>query len=67
VVNLANLAVAQTLAGDYSQVLIDERSHASLLDAAQLFGCPIITFRHLSAEGFAAAVQQCGPAPGRSC
>ncbi len=52
---LANLVVAQTLAGDYSQVLIDERSHASLLDAAQLFGCPIITFRHRSAEAFAAA------------
>ena len=59
---LANLAVAQTLAGGYSQVLIDERSHASLLDAAQLFGCPIITFRHLIAEAFAAAVQRCGPA-----
>jgi 7-keto-8-aminopelargonate synthetase-like enzyme len=43
-------------------VLIDERSHASLLDAAQLFGCPIIPFRHLSAEACAAAVQRCGPA-----
>ncbi len=59
---LANLAVAQTLAGGYSQVLIDERSHASLLDAAQLFGCPIIPFRRLSAEACAAAVQRCGPA-----
>src|SRR5258708_106543 len=51
---LANLAVAQTLAGDYSQVLIDERSHASLLDAAQLFGCPIIPFRHPPAQALTA-------------
>jgi 7-keto-8-aminopelargonate synthetase-like enzyme len=41
-----NLIVAQTLAGQYSHALIDERSHGSLLDAAGMLDCPTIKFKH---------------------
>jgi 7-keto-8-aminopelargonate synthetase-like enzyme len=43
---LTNLVVAQAFAGEFSQVLIDERSHVSLFDAARAFGRPITRFRH---------------------
>ena len=44
-----NLIVAQALCEDYSHVLIDERSHASLRDAARFFRCPVIEFKHRDA------------------
>jgi 7-keto-8-aminopelargonate synthetase-like enzyme len=43
---VANLAAAQALAGDFSHVLIDDRAHGSLLDAARFFACPIVRFKH---------------------
>ncbi|HXT40366.1 MAG TPA: pyridoxal phosphate-dependent aminotransferase family protein [Candidatus Angelobacter sp.] len=41
-----NLVVAQALAGGFSHVLIDEKAHASLVDATVFFDGPIINFSH---------------------
>lgn len=42
----ANLIAVQAIADKVTHVLIDERAHASLLDAARLLECPIATFKH---------------------
>ncbi|NLH73010.1 MAG: aminotransferase class I/II-fold pyridoxal phosphate-dependent enzyme [Verrucomicrobia bacterium] len=42
----ANLIATQAVAGKVTHVLVDERAHASLLDAARLLECPIATFKH---------------------
>lgn len=55
-----NLAVAQALAGSFSHALIDERAHASLVDAAHFLDCPVIRFQHRSAEDLARNVQRIG-------
>lgn len=47
---VTNLVVAQALAGGFSHVLLDERAHASLADAAPWFGCPVLRFKHRDAE-----------------
>ena len=47
---LTSTVVAQALAGDFGAVLLDERSHPALQDAALHFGCPIRTFRHRDPE-----------------
>src|SRR5690349_3191204 len=41
-----NLVVAQALAGGFSHVLIDQKAHASLVDASAFFDGPIINFSH---------------------
>lgn len=46
---LTNLAVAQALAGSFSHVLIDDRAHPALEDAAPVFDCPRVSFRHCDA------------------
>lgn len=43
---VANLVVAQALAGDCSHALVDERAHVSLHDAAAFLGCSIIHYKH---------------------
>src|SRR5438046_1115326 len=48
-----NIAVAQALAGNFSHVLVDEKAHASLLDAAAFFDCPTIRFSYRDAEAVA--------------
>jgi 7-keto-8-aminopelargonate synthetase-like enzyme len=58
---LANLIVAQALAGNFSHVLIDERSHSSLHDAGRFFDCPVLNFKHKEVESVASAVHRCGP------
>ena len=55
-----NLVVAQTLAGNFSHVLLDERAHASLIDAATFFDCPILRFPYRDAEAVARIVQKIG-------
>src|SRR5438477_4962766 len=55
-----NLVVAQTLAGTFSHVFIDERAHASLVDAAAFFDCPVIRFSHRDPESVARVVQRIG-------
>ena len=58
---VANLAVAQGLAGQFSHALIDQAAHCSLKDAAELLGCPVLEFKHRSVPELAAAVKRCGP------
>jgi 8-amino-7-oxononanoate synthase len=41
---LTNLAVADALAGEVDLVLLDDRAHASLADAALRFACPVRRF-----------------------
>jgi len=55
-----NIVVAQALAGNYSHVLIDEKAHASLVDAADFFDCPTIRFAHRDVEAVGRAVQRVG-------
>jgi 7-keto-8-aminopelargonate synthetase-like enzyme len=57
---LANLIVAQALAGRFSHVLLDGRAHASLQDAAGLMDCPVLRFKHRDVNDFAEAVERCG-------
>lgn len=57
---LAPAAVAQALAGNFSHVLLDERAHAAVIDAARMFDCPVLKFRHCDAADFARAVGRCG-------
>ncbi len=58
---LSNLVVAQALARTSSHALLDERSHASLVDAADLLECPVLKFKHRDPEAARAAAQRCGP------
>lgn len=55
---VANLAVAQALAGEFDCALLDERAHASLLDAASWLRCPVTTFRHRDAGDVARIVRR---------
>ena len=57
---LSTLVVAQALAGKYSHILVDERAHPALLDAAHLLDCPMLKFRHRSPEDFGRTVARCG-------
>src|ERR1041385_6747983 len=61
---ITNLIVSQGLAGNFSHVLIDERAHPSLFDAAPILDCPVLKFRHQSVEDVAAASKRCGPGAG---
>jgi len=56
----ANLVIAQALAGQFSHVMIDERAHASLQDAAQFFNCPVIEYKHRDPGHAAQGVARCG-------
>jgi len=56
----ANLVIAQALAGEFSHVLIDERAHASLKDAAQSFNCPVVEYKHRDPIHAAQGVARCG-------
>ena len=54
---LTNLAVAEAWAGEFSHVLIDERSHSSLFLAARAFQGSIIVFRHRDVADVAQAAR----------
>jgi 8-amino-7-oxononanoate synthase len=58
---LANLVVAQALAGQFSHALLDEASHPSLSDAARLLDCPVLRFAHRQPADLAAGIGRCGP------
>jgi len=58
---LANLVVAQALAGNFSHALLDARCHPSLKDAALFLDCPIIQFNHRDASDLASTAARCGP------
>lgn len=57
---VAGMAVAQTLAGQFTHVLIDERSHGCLHDAAQMFGVPVLAFNHRDLASAKRALHCCG-------
>jgi 8-amino-7-oxononanoate synthase len=58
---IANFAVAQALAGQFSHALIDQAAHPSLNDAARILDCPILQFAHRSAADLSVKVNRCGP------
>lgn len=47
---LTAIAVAQALRGEVDAVLIDERAHGCLRDAARLLDCPVREFQHRDAN-----------------
>lgn len=55
-----NLVVAQSLAGQFSHALLDERAHIALNDAAQFLDCPVLKFKHRDVEDFSRTLQRCG-------
>jgi 8-amino-7-oxononanoate synthase len=55
-----NAMVTQALAGRFSHVLMDERAHASLVDAARLLDCPVLKFRHRDAADLARIIRRLG-------
>ncbi|MBI5775009.1 MAG: pyridoxal phosphate-dependent aminotransferase family protein [Verrucomicrobia bacterium] len=55
-----NLIVAQALAGEFTHVLLDEKAHASLADAAGLFRAPVKSVVHFSVEDMARAARCLG-------
>ena len=57
---LTNLVVAQALAGQFTHALVDARAHASLRDAAELLGCPVIPFAHRDAADGARRLNRLG-------
>lgn len=57
---VTNLVVAQALVGSFSHVLLDDRSHGSLRDTAQMFDCPVLQFRHRDAADLKDSLARCG-------
>ncbi|MCW5553560.1 MAG: aminotransferase class I/II-fold pyridoxal phosphate-dependent enzyme [Verrucomicrobiae bacterium] len=57
---VGDLVVAQSLAGQFSHALLDERAHIALKDAAQLLDCPVLTFKHQDIEDYARTLRRCG-------
>jgi 7-keto-8-aminopelargonate synthetase-like enzyme len=57
---VTNFVVAQSLAGQFSHALLDERAHISLQDAVQFLDCPVLKFKHRDVEDFARTLQRCG-------
>ena len=55
-----NAMVTQALAGRFSHALMDERAHASLVDAARLLDCPVLKFRHRDAADLARIIRRLG-------
>jgi 8-amino-7-oxononanoate synthase len=57
---LAPMVAAQALAPDFHRVLLDERAHACLVDAAVMTGLPITHFPHRSPRGLKQALRGAG-------
>lgn len=58
---VANLVAAQGLAGQFSHALIEEAAHPSLVDAARMLDCPVLTFPRAALGELNSAVARCGP------
>jgi 7-keto-8-aminopelargonate synthetase-like enzyme len=56
----SNLGVAQSLAGRFTHVFLDERAHASLLDAATLLGGRQVRFGHRDPAALQRLVSRAG-------
>lgn len=57
---MTNLAVAQAIKGTFSHVLIDEKAHPSLVDAALFLDCPVLKFKHRDPKDLQALVKRLG-------
>ena len=57
---IASLAAAQGLAGEFTHVLIDDRAHGALSDAARFFDCPVRRFPHRDVAAAEQAIHRCG-------
>jgi len=57
---VTSTVVAQALAGQFTHVLLDERAHAALADAAGQFGVSVMRFAHRDAAALQAEVGKCG-------
>jgi len=57
---VTNIAVAQALAGNFSHVLLDQRAHVCLVDAARFLGCPVVRFKHRDPADVSRAIQRLG-------
>lgn len=57
---LTNIVVAQALAGQFTQALVDARAHACLADAARFLDCPVLSFAHRDPKALAARVRRLG-------
>lgn len=57
---LTGIIVAQVLKGNFSHVILDERAHPALLDAAEQLGCPMMKFKHCDVNDFARVMARCG-------
>ncbi len=57
---LAPLAVAQSLAGEFTHALVDELSHGALMDAARMTDCVITHFRHRDPVDLRNLLMRCG-------
>lgn len=58
----ANLVATEIFARNASHMLIDEKAHASVQDAARYFNGPIIRFRHQDSDHVDRLVRKLGPA-----
>ena len=56
----APIVAAQALAGEYTQVFIDEFAHGALRDAARMFDRPTVQFKHKDCGDLAAKLSRCG-------
>lgn len=56
----APMVAAQALVEEHTRVLLDERAHGCLVDAARLTGLPVSRYPHRSTEGFRKAVRGLG-------
>ena len=57
---LTSTVVAQAMAGDFARVLVDERSHPALQDAALHLGCRVETFGHRNPQDLRRKVRRAG-------
>ncbi len=57
---VSDLVVAQSLAGQFSHALLDERAHIALRDATQLLECPVLNFKHQDVADFELTLHRCG-------
>jgi 7-keto-8-aminopelargonate synthetase-like enzyme len=57
---LAGIAVAQALAGEFTQALVDKFAHGALRDAARMLDCPVKNFPHRNPAGLAKLISKCG-------
>jgi 8-amino-7-oxononanoate synthase len=57
----ANIALAQSLARDYSVAVIDETSHRSISHSLNAAGFKIVRYKHLSAEDCGAKIGESAP------